>query len=486
MTSYPLLTLYRGCALILIFLLSSQLASTQNVQRGEMEDVLRIVSDDIQKHFYDPQMKGLDWPTLTEQTRQRIRSSSNTGQMILAIFSLLSKLGDSHTYFVPPRLTEQADFGFEARAYGDEVRIYEIREKGPAAKSGLGVGDRILSLNGISVDRGSIGEVLRLLREVVPAVALDIEIVSPGGQTRKLRIPAHMVVTQEHQYLESVWRVADEQRARDVRVNISQKDCGDGVSLIAIPSFAGPPDLAYSAIRKAEHSRGLILDLRGNHGGRVDTLLEFISFFGARPEILAKRITRSRSEDLITKPQSSGFHGSVVVLVDSDSASAAELAARHLQLTYKAVVIGDRTSGKVNEGHFYPEKIGARFVMPFAVVVTEAKLVMPDAGELEGQGVVPDSQCVPTAEDLQQRRDPCLDRAIALAKRKLVEKPRSELKSRQIRGKDRATFGQTCRSRFAPDDNSLEFLGGPKTVVVARSKLAVVAALSHPLDARRL
>jgi C-terminal processing protease CtpA/Prc len=112
-----------------------------------------------------------------------------------------------------------------------------------------------------------------------------------------------------------------------------------------------------------------------------------------------------------------------VVLVDSDSASAAELAARHLQVNYKALVIGDRTSGKVNEGHVIPERIGARFVMPFAVVVTDAKLVMPNGEELEGRGVVPDSQCVPTPEDLQQRRDPCLDRAIALAKATLQEKP---------------------------------------------------------------
>jgi tricorn protease len=411
----------RGCALILL-LLSAGFLQAQNVQVGEMEDVLRIVSADVRKSFYDPKMKGLDWTALTEETRQRIHSSNNMGQMILAIFSLLDKLGDSHTYFVPPRLSEQADFGFKARSYGNEIRVYEVTEKGPAAKSGLGTGDRILSLNGIPVDRGNIGDVLPLLEKVVPATTMDLETISSQGQARKIHIPAHMIATQEHQDLESVWRVADEQHARDVRVTFLIKDYGAGVTYVGAPSFGGAPDATYSAIKKAEHARALV-DLRGNHGGWIDTLLACLGFFNERPQVLAKKGLRSQSEDITIKSEHSGFDGSIVALVDSDSASAAELAARHLQLNYKALVIGDRTSGKVNEGYLIPEKIGARFVMPFAVVVTDAKLVMPDGGELEGHGVVPDDQCVPAPEDLQQRRDPCLDRAVALAKKALLEKP---------------------------------------------------------------
>jgi carboxyl-terminal processing protease len=406
-----------------VLFLAARFLLAQSVQRGEMEDVLKIVSADVQNNFYDPHLKGLDWPALTEETRQRINSSSNQGQMILAIFSLLSKLGDSHTYFVPPRLTQQADFGFKARSYGDDIRVYEVTDKGPAAKSGLGVGDKIVSLNGIPVDRSNVAEVLRLLETVVPVTALDVEIISSGGQPRKIHVPAHMIITQELQYIDSVWRVADQQRARDVHLHFSYKDYGEGVDYVSIPSFAGRPDATYSAVKPAEHARALVLDLRGNNGGWADTLLAFLGFFSAQPRLLARKVLRSQSEDLTIKPHFSGFDGPIVVLVDSDSASAAELAARHLQLNYKALVIGDRTSGKVNDGHVIPGKIGAGFVMSFAVVVTEAELVMPDGEELEGHGVVPDSHCIPTPEDLQRRRDPCLDQAIALAKKALLEKP---------------------------------------------------------------
>ena len=73
----------------------------------------------------------------------------------------------------------------------------------------------------------------------------------------------------------------------------------------------------------------------------------------------------------------------------------------------------------VNQGLIVEEKIGARFVMPFAVVITSAKLVMPNGEELERRGVIPDVRCVPTPEDLVRGVDPCLDRALALSKQSL-------------------------------------------------------------------
>jgi C-terminal processing protease CtpA/Prc len=322
-------------------------------------------------------------------------------------------------------LTQQADFAFEARAYGNDVRVFEVKSKGPAAKGGLSVGDKILSLNKVPVNRDNIRQILRLIESVVPATSLDVEVLTPESKTQTVHMSARMILTQEHQYIESVWRVADEQRARDAHVNFTYKDYGDGINYVAIPSFRGDPDSTYSAIKKAEHSRALVLDLRGNRGGYLDALLAFLGFFSEHAQPLAKKIHRSQSEDLLIKPRYSGFNGSVVALVDSDSASAAELAARYLQLNSKARVFGDQTSGMVNEGHFIPGKIGAGFIMPFGVVVTDAKLVMLDGGELEGHGVVPDTVCIPNAVDLRQQHDPCLEQAIAVAKKWLLSKPQA-------------------------------------------------------------
>lgn len=410
----------RWISFLLLFVILPR-CQGQSVQRGEMEDILKIVSADVQKNFYDPQMKGLDWPALTEETRQRIDRSNNMGQMILAVCSLLAKLDDSHTYFIPPLLTQQAYFGFSARAYGEDVLVYEVEKKGPAAKAGLAIGDKLSSLNGVAVNRQNIRQVMRLLETVVPTPELEAVVVSPEGAKRTLHLKAKMIVMQEHQYIENVWRVADRRRAIDTHVAFLHKDYDGGVSYVAIPSFKDTQELTYAAIKRAEHSRVVVLDFRGNTGGWEETLLAFLGFFSEEPRILGRRISSSKSEDIPVKPHYSGFKGAIVVLVDSSTGSAAELAARYLQLQYNAQIVGDQTSGMVNEGRIVPGKIGAKFLMPFATVVTEAKIVMPDGEELERRGITPDSVCIPRSEDLRLERDPCLDQALALA-RKLTAK----------------------------------------------------------------
>ena len=104
------------------------------------------------------------------------------------------------------------------------------------------------------------------------------------------------------------------------------------------------------------------------------------------------------------------------MLADSHSASAAEVVARILQMTKRATIIGDVTAGKVNRGHVYGGIGGAVYVIPFGVSITVSRGVMPDGLELEGRGVTPDLKCLPTEEDLRSAKDPCLDRALELAR----------------------------------------------------------------------
>jgi C-terminal processing protease CtpA/Prc len=252
----------------------------------------------------------------------------------------------------------------------------------------------------------------------VPAANLDLTVASAGAQPRAVHIPAHIITTQQHQYIDSVWRVADQQRARDVRVNFSHKEYENDILYIAIPSFRASPNVTYSEISRAKNSRVLVLDLRRNLGGFEETVVGFLGFFTKQPTVLAKRVSRSQSQDVMVNPRNSGFGGSTIVLVDAGTASGAELAARYLQLSGKAMVLGDLTSGMVNEGHLIPERIGARFIMQFATMVTSAKLVMPDGEELERRGVIPDERCVPTPPEIIRGADPCLDKALALAKKR--------------------------------------------------------------------
>jgi carboxyl-terminal processing protease len=97
----------------------------------------------------------------------------------------------------------------------------------------------------------------------------------------------------------------------------------------------------------------------------------------------------------------------MVILVDSQSASAAEMFARHFQRVKRAIVIGDKTSGAVVASKTFSEQLGAERVVPFAIQISTSKIMFPDNENLEAKGVQPDQMCVPTGEELRSNRDLC-------------------------------------------------------------------------------
>ena len=113
------------------------------------------------------------------------------------------------------------------------------------------------------------------------------------------------------------------------------------------------------------------------------------------------------------------FKGQLVVLVDSRSASAAELFARVVQLEHRGTVLGDRSAGAVMEARVFPHQSGLDVVAFWAVSITDADLVMTDGKSLEKSGIIADETILPTGADLAAKRDPVLARAAELVGVKL-------------------------------------------------------------------
>lgn len=129
---------------------------------------------------------------------------------------------------------------------------------------------------------------------------------------------------------------------------------------------------------------------------------------------------RKESKPLIAKTRGGDvFKGQLIVLVDSDSASASELFTRVIQLEKRGSVIGDKTAGAVMTAKHYEHQTGVGRILYFGTSVTIADLVMRDGKSLERVGVSPDELLLPTGSDLAAKRDPVLSRAAALAGVKL-------------------------------------------------------------------
>src|SRR5262249_4840194 len=160
--------------------------------------------------------------------------------------------------------------------------------------------------------------------------------------------------------------------------------------------------------------RGLILDLRDNPGGAVPVLDQLLGGFFDHEVKIADPVARRPMKPQVARPGKEPFTGKLVVLVDSNSASASEVFARVIQLEKRGTILGDRSGGMVMQGRLFHYKLGAGTLVYFGAMITDADLVMPDGHSLERKGVSPDELILPSAANLYHDEDPVLARAAEL------------------------------------------------------------------------
>jgi carboxyl-terminal processing protease len=376
--------------------------------RRRTEVILNQVSKDVSDNFYDPSLKGLDWPALTEQARQRIRNADEAGQMFGAISGLLYQLHDSHTGFIPPQRSVRAEYGFEAKPFGDQILVYQLDKDGPAAKAGLKLGDQIAAVNNLNAVRTTFFEMMRYLTILDPREELNVE-VEQHGSTRIIKIPAKITPISRE-------LVATDRESSMKHRTYTVTDRADGIVYVHLPSFAILPAEIGGMAKRVRGAKAVVLDLRGNTGGLSETMTELVGKFVQAPYVMATDDSRKKQEPIRVTSGSPQITSPLVILIDSASASASELVASTLQAHKRALVIGDKSSGRVEAAQIFWRFISYGDRMPYGTEIAMSRVVMDGGIELENRGVTPDEVCVPTPADLRSEKDPCLDRALALAR----------------------------------------------------------------------
>jgi carboxyl-terminal processing protease len=126
-----------------------------------------------------------------------------------------------------------------------------------------------------------------------------------------------------------------------------------------MPSFMGDTGSIDTMFAKARKHETLVLDLRDNPGGSIDTLKSVVGHLFDHDVKIADRVSRKDNRPMIAKTQGKGaFTGKLIVLVNSGSASCSELLARVVQLEKRGTVIGDKSAGAVMEATDITEQVG--------------------------------------------------------------------------------------------------------------------------------
>ena len=420
--SSAVLLFFPACFLLLIGSpVSAQSFSSQDRERGLM--MLKTVKEDIRKNYYDPGFRGIDIEARFKLSEDRMKLTKSNAEVFGVIAQTLLDFNDSHTSFVPPQRSARIDYGWLMKTYGDDCYVTEVKPHADADAKGLRVGDLVQSIDGIRPNRANLWVFYYLYYQLAPRPLVRMVVQSPGEQPRQLEIKPRIetgkkiVDLTETIDLNRLWRDEEDEAIANAH---RFREFGKELLIWKMPQFNLTKDGVDGMVDKAKDKRALILDLRGNSGGAEETLLRLIGNFSDHDVNVGEIKRRKETKPFIAKTRGgAGFEGQLVVLVDSDSASASEVFARVMQLEKRGTVLGDHTSGKVMRSRLHVHQMGVETVVMYGTSVTDADVVMSDGKSLEQVGVTPDEISLPTAENLRAREDPVLSRAAALVGVKL-------------------------------------------------------------------
>jgi carboxyl-terminal processing protease len=417
MQSPKTLTFAIKLAILLVsFLIPALAQQISDLDRERAQQMLKTVGDEVRKHYFDPKFKGIDLNAELDAAKQRIAKVNSMNMALSNIAAALDPLDDSHTFFLPPQHAARYDSGWLYQLIGDRCFVTQVRPKSDPDTQGVKIGDEVLSINGIAPTRDTAWKLQYLFGVLRPQPGFHLSLQDPTGKQRLVDAAARVRETKRLTDLTGagggdIWNLIREEESYEHQMRVRYTEFGDDLIVVRFPEFYFTPPQIGELMDKVRKRKALILDLHGNHGGSVETLEYLAGDFFDKDVKIADRVGRKESKPQMAKGAHNAFTGKVVVLVDSDSASAAELFARLMQIEKRGVVMGDHSSGSVMEARHYSEKSGTDSVIFYGVSVTDADLIMTDGKSLEHTGVTPDVVILPTAVDLANGRDPVLAHA---------------------------------------------------------------------------
>ena len=316
-----------------------------------------------------------------------------------AIKGMLEALGDRHTSYMSPEEYQQANEALEGEyegigawvdITGDYVEIISPMRGSPAAEAGLQPNDIIIGINGEDMT-GVPGDLVlsRILGPAGTDVTLTIRRDTESFDVTITRATI-IVPTVEYEMLE------------------------DDIAYVGLYNYGEKTTQQLQSALKdllKQDPIGLILDLRGNGGGYLNTAIQVVSEFIGEGVVMYEQEGTGITRAYEAIPGGLATEIPLVVLVDEGTASASEITAGAIQDRGRGILVGVTTFGKGSVQNWIPLQDNAG-----AVRVTTARWLTPNERQISEIGLEPEFIVEMTPEDFAEGRDPQLDKAIEVLK----------------------------------------------------------------------
>jgi carboxyl-terminal processing protease len=264
------------------------------------------------------------------------------------------------------------------------ITVVAPMDDSPGFRAGILSGDRIVKIDGKSIDNLSLPEAVKQLRGQ-PGTQVRVTVQRPSsGQFKDYKLTRAVI---------SMDMVKDINGKKNFPLGADQ------IGYVRIAQFGDQTgdelDAALNRLKK-QGMKALIIDLRWNPGGLLDEAVNVCGKFLPRGQLVVTTEGRDPAENSVRRADGHGdeLHGMpVVVLANLGSASAAEIVTGCLQDLHRAYILGEKTFGKGSVQNIFPLDDGS------ALKLTVAKYYTPSHKVIHEHGITPDSLVPMSDED---------------------------------------------------------------------------------------
>ena len=398
------------------FALLFTLAFQASAQKPRHSDVFQAVWDKVNENFFDPTFMGRDWKAIGDRYRQEAGRAKTDQEFLEVMQRMLKELPVSHLHIGMPRESGVVGTGIVTRRFADQNVVVSVPITSDAFAKGIHPGAILLNL---------------LDEHGKPGSFANLRLQGCDGSPRTVGIRRESHSQPERPSIR--WRSF---------TSVDGKRIGY-IRAVRFDDDTAP--LVDAAMAELKNTSGLIIDVRDNSGGNM-SFVRLSSYLSEGEHLVAALLTRSYFETRKIAPRqidpdklpkairtytdekifeamrsndgavaiysedlgANRYKGKVAVLINDETASAAEGFAWHVKLRTKATIIGGKTAGALLGAEYFTLPGGWRLAVP-----THSGWG-PDGKPVIDQPVTPHITSPWSREDLCSGRDPDMVKALEI------------------------------------------------------------------------
>jgi carboxyl-terminal processing protease len=398
---------------------------------AEREQAFDFVWGTIAERYHDPKLNGVDWKAVGARYRPIALAAKDDNAFWDSLDRMAGELRDAHTRVDSPervalrKRDESISLGFSFIPLEGKLAVTGVNTESDAWWAGLRPGMTLVDIG---------GEPAMVAYERLMA---DTRYDSTE-RSRHFRALRRLLTGAEDSKVPFTFERADGSRFQATvarrkfssRAGTNHRVLPSGFGYLRLSQWTlGINSRMASGVEALRETPGMIIDLRGNPGGAVQSVERLLSEFFDKPTEIARTTTRTGkpvsllfgaveiiklNNTIEANPKA--YKGPVAILVNSQSASASELFAGAMQATRRGVVIGQPTCGCLLGFLGYARVPGGG-----ELAYSEVGFVLTNGKRIEGEGVIPDLTVPLSLSDLVANRDRALEAAQEMLRKMVAD-----------------------------------------------------------------